>query len=219
MNEIELILQEKPEKFANLLKTHTIAFLERCTNEFVWKIWQEYGDTAIPFEEFKRNHLGNRPSKYRYNGLSIFEPVINEAEKIVFSLGGWRGLGTSDLKTLLVFTIIPTSQRIQIFGSCDPDAEDLYHYLLEQIPKHFPDVPPAAATPRPPLINHTQRLQHLQEQLQERLNLLHQYEQQESTEDDPRHLRKIKQNIAREKKAIAGLKEEMAALGPFGNSS
>ena len=74
--------------------------------------------------------------------------------------------------------------------------------------------PESAAAP-----HHAQRLQHLQKQLQERLSLLHQYEQQESTEDDPRRLRKIKQNIAREKEAIARLNDEIAALGPSGNSS
>ena len=60
--------------------------------------------------------------------------------------------------------------------------------------------------------HHTQRIQHLQAQLQEHLDLLHKYEQQESVEDDPRRLKKIQQNIAREKEAIKRKQNELAEL-------
>ncbi len=148
MNEIELILQEKADIFANFIKRHTISFLEKCTDQWFQKTWQENGDTTISFNDFKRGFLpNNTQNKYLYNGFRTPGPKIMLAEVTRFSLIGWRHTdGVPETKLLLAFDIIPTTQRIQILGMWDTEAEALYRYLLEQIAKAYPDVPSAAAT-------------------------------------------------------------------------
>lgn len=151
MNEIELILQEKEHIFVSFLEMHAVLFLDRCTSEWVWKIWRDNGDTTIPFQTFKKNFLRPRSTndvarkQYHYNGLTTTGPEIKVAENTRLSLVGWRwksvGAGkiAPEVKSLLKFVIIPTSQRIQVLANCDPAANSFYRYLLEQTAKLYPE--------------------------------------------------------------------------------